>query len=316
MRLVSNRLRFRRRRSIFAWLHKLMKPPITGGNWPVLQVSAASGWVYHPDENILRKGDSRFRIWIELVYRSGAVPNPSHQDLVDFTREVGLREQLGRELEFSSGDCAFGRFGTVRFASMEHCRLWYLSNGRDFVQARLSGSGEFEAEARMMVETARFNGWLTPEQQAAIAGFGTAHPEPRLVVNLPKNWVDASRENPEGGPTYRPRDTHRSALQISLRGRHHGETLVEKVVEFANAKFPGETVGMNSGDCALGEYAAIEVKCAGDFVKIYYLSNGADLVLATLIGFSAGSAPLREGDGIVLGLQLRPPGWCPDVTIQ
>jgi len=244
------------------------------------------------------------------------VPNPSHQDLVDLTRQMGLMEQLGRELEFGSGNCALGRFGTVRFSSIEHCRLWYLSNGRDFVRASLTGSGEFEAEARIMVETARFNGWLTPEQQASIAGFGTAHPEPRLVVTLPKNWVDASCENPEGGPTYRPRDTDSMALQISLRGRYSGETLVEKVAEFANAKFPGETMGMNSGDCALGFYAAIEVKCAGDFVKIYYLSDGADLVLATLLGFPADTAPLKEGDGILLGLQLRHPGWCPDVTIR
>lgn len=80
--------------------------------------------------------------------------------------------------------------------------------------------------------------------------------------------------------------------------------------------FPGETVGLKSGDCALGFYAAIEVKCAGDFAKIYFLSNGADLVLATLLGFSADSVPLREGDGIILGLQLRPPGWSPRVTFR
>ncbi len=244
------------------------------------------------------------------------MPNPSHQELVDLTRELGLREQLGRKLEFGNGDCALGRFGTVLFSSPGHCRLWYLSNGRDFVRATLTGSGEFEAEARIMVETARFNGWLTPKQQAAIAGFGTAHPEPRLVVTLPKNWVDASYRNPEGGPTYHPRHKADAALQISLRGRYCGESLVEKVAEFANAKFPGETVGMSSGDCALGFYAAIEVKCAGDLAKMYFLSDGVDLVLATLLGFPADSAHLREGDEIVLGLQLRPAGWSPDVTFR
>lgn len=305
-----------RRRSILAWLRKFIKPPNRRANWPVLQVVAADGWDYDPDQNVFRKGDSRFHIWIESVYRSGVVPNPSPQDLIDLTREVGLQEQLGRELEFGSGDCALGRFGTVLFSSLEYCRLWYLSNGRDFVRASLTGSGEFEAEATLMVETARFNGWLTPEQQASIAGFGTAHPEPRLVIDLPKNWVDASCENPEGGPTYRPRDTNRVALQISLRGPYRGETLVEKVVEFANAKFPGETVGLKSGDCALGSYAAIEVNCDGDFAKIYFLSDSADLVLATLLGFSQDSVWLREGDGILLGLQLRPPGWRPDVTIR
>ena len=193
---------------------------------------AAEGWDYHPQENVLCKGACRFQIWIESVYRSGVVPNPSHQELVDLTRELGLREQLGRELEFGSGDCALGRFGTVLFSSPGHCRLWCLSNGRDFVRATLTGSGEFEAEARIMVETARFNGWLTPKQQAAIAGFGTAHPEPRLVLTLPKNWVDASYRNPEGGPTYHPRHKADAALQISLRGRYCGESLVEKVAEF------------------------------------------------------------------------------------
>src|SRR6185295_4248103 len=70
-------------------------------------------------------------------YKGGVVPNPSEQDLIEMSRKFGrgTDTDFGDIVESSSGDCAFGKFGTTVYRSAEYPRsqVWELSNGRDFI---------------------------------------------------------------------------------------------------------------------------------------------------------------------------------------
>lgn len=71
--------------------------------------------------------------WAE--YKSGAIPNPSADDLKRMAEEFGEKHDFGELVESSSSPCAFGTLGTAVFRSSENPRIqmWHLSNGRDFI---------------------------------------------------------------------------------------------------------------------------------------------------------------------------------------
>ncbi len=65
-----------RRRSIFAGLRKLIKPQITAGNWPVLQVIAAEGWDYTPRRTCSAKALAASRFGLNLSTGPGSCQIP------------------------------------------------------------------------------------------------------------------------------------------------------------------------------------------------------------------------------------------------
>ncbi|MCA9775715.1 MAG: hypothetical protein KC800_03330 [Candidatus Eremiobacteraeota bacterium] len=70
-------------------------------------------------------------------YDGGELPNPSREDLVALASGflgTGGRTEI---LHADSGKCELGSFGTVQYYSedLEHCQVWHLSNGKDFVMA-------------------------------------------------------------------------------------------------------------------------------------------------------------------------------------
>jgi hypothetical protein len=73
--------------------------------------------------------------WAE--YKGGELPNPTPQDLQNSAADFGKAQNLGELIENSSGPCVFGTFGTAVFRSAEIPRfqIWFLSNGRDFINA-------------------------------------------------------------------------------------------------------------------------------------------------------------------------------------
>ena len=71
--------------------------------------------------------------WAE--YSGGPIPNPSAQDLQQMAFEMGHKNGFGAMMESSSGACRFGKMGSAVFRSAQHPRIqiWFLSNGRDFI---------------------------------------------------------------------------------------------------------------------------------------------------------------------------------------
>ena len=76
-------------------------------------------------------------------YRGGAEPRPSETDLIKLAVGFGEQHNWGELTSSSSGKCAMGVFGAAAFrrrksmpaAAPEHCQVWFLSNGLDFVFA-------------------------------------------------------------------------------------------------------------------------------------------------------------------------------------
>jgi hypothetical protein len=72
-----------------------------------------------------------------MAYRAGEVPDPSPQELVSMAANVEIAPLSNEVIETSSGQCAFGHYGSAVFRSPEnpHMQVWYLSNGYDFILA-------------------------------------------------------------------------------------------------------------------------------------------------------------------------------------
>ena len=70
-----------------------------------------------------------------VEYILGQKPNPNHDDLIDLSENVGSRNNFGEVIKKESGNCNFGRYGTVEFAGTDfpYISVSHLSNGKDFV---------------------------------------------------------------------------------------------------------------------------------------------------------------------------------------
>lgn len=70
-------------------------------------------------------------------FLTGKFPNPSLADLIDLSRNVGLKNEFGRLENEESGNCKYGIFGNVQFSrpDLPHISIWHLSDGKDFVFA-------------------------------------------------------------------------------------------------------------------------------------------------------------------------------------
>lgn len=68
-------------------------------------------------------------------YISGQKPNPNHDDLIDLSEGIGVRNNFGKLIKKESGNCNFGKYGTVEFAGTDfpYISVSHLSNGKDFV---------------------------------------------------------------------------------------------------------------------------------------------------------------------------------------
>ncbi len=106
-------------------------------------VKLPKGWADHSKENpdgpptYLRDlsrvpGPLQFSL---TLYRGGAIPNPSGEDLQKMCEEFGVQHAVGELVESHCGTCELGIFGTAVFQSAEYPRfqVWRVSNGRDFI---------------------------------------------------------------------------------------------------------------------------------------------------------------------------------------
>jgi hypothetical protein len=70
-------------------------------------------------------------------FLSGKIPNPSLMDLIDLSRNIGLKNEFGDLQNEESGNCSYGIFGCVQFSSprFPHSSIWHISDGENFIFA-------------------------------------------------------------------------------------------------------------------------------------------------------------------------------------
>jgi hypothetical protein len=68
-------------------------------------------------------------------YVSGQIPNPNYDDLIYLSENIGLKNNFGKVIKKESGNCKFGKYGTVEFEGTEfpYILVSHLSNGKDFI---------------------------------------------------------------------------------------------------------------------------------------------------------------------------------------
>ena len=68
-------------------------------------------------------------------YKHGMLPHTSGERLIAMCEKLGSKVKDGRVVSRSSGECAFGSYGTVVIegASPAHFQAWVVSNKTDFI---------------------------------------------------------------------------------------------------------------------------------------------------------------------------------------
>jgi len=70
-------------------------------------------------------------------FLSGRIPNPSLSDLIDLSKNVGLKNGFGDLQNEVSGHCDYGTFGYAQFSNSEspYTSIWHISDGQNFIFA-------------------------------------------------------------------------------------------------------------------------------------------------------------------------------------
>jgi len=70
-------------------------------------------------------------------YLSGKLPKPSLADLVDLSKNIGLKNEFGDLQNEISGECSYGIFGSAQFSNPQfpHASIWHISDGKNFIFA-------------------------------------------------------------------------------------------------------------------------------------------------------------------------------------
>jgi hypothetical protein len=70
-------------------------------------------------------------------FLSGKIPNPSLTDLINLSKNIGLKNDFGDLQNEESGNCSYGIFGNVKFSSLRfpHISIWHISDGKNFIFA-------------------------------------------------------------------------------------------------------------------------------------------------------------------------------------
>lgn len=70
-------------------------------------------------------------------YINGQEPNPNPSDLIDLSKNVGLKNEFGIPGHEESGECRYGKYGFVEFSRSDfpYISVWHLSDGKNFIFA-------------------------------------------------------------------------------------------------------------------------------------------------------------------------------------
>lgn len=123
-------------------------------NWARMDNPDGPATFYRTDS----EDSGALQVSLYAEYAGGKIPNPSVDDLIELAQGHGERHEAGELVETSGGTCGLGVYGSAVFRSAEYpyFRLWYISNGRDFVLATHICTAEPDAielaEAQQIVE--------------------------------------------------------------------------------------------------------------------------------------------------------------------
>jgi hypothetical protein len=111
-------------------------------------------------------------------------------------------------------------------------------------------------------------------------------------VNLPKNWMDISDENPNGPPTFIRKEWNKNPGMFQISFAQHPfnsesnpehKDLIKLSKEF-DSEDEFELMSTNSGKCLYGLYGYAEFKNEEfPFVSVWHLSNKINIVFLTYI---------------------------------
>lgn len=139
--------------------------------------------------------------------------------------------------------------------------------------------------------------------------------ERNLKVTLWPGWVDGTRDNPKGGPTYYRRATGIcNPLQVS-HARYTGGEIPNPsdadLIEFAKAarrvSDGCELVNTESGTCDFGRFGSALFR-SPEFPRVqsWCISNGRDFIFATYIcSKQPGDKEIAEAEYIAKALAIR-----------
>ena len=70
-------------------------------------------------------------------FLSGKIANPSPTDLIDLSKNIGLKNGFGDLQEENSGNCGYGTFGCAHFSNSRfpYSSIWHISDGQNFIFA-------------------------------------------------------------------------------------------------------------------------------------------------------------------------------------
>lgn len=113
-----------------------------------------------------------------------------------------------------------------------------------------------------------------------------------LKLNLPKNWIDISDENPDGPHTFIRKDWNKNpgVLQISVaeyesevESNPNHKDLIELSKEF-DSENEFDLLSTKSGHCQLGLYGYAEFKNKEfPFISVWNISDTKNIIFSTYI---------------------------------
>ena len=67
----------------------------------------------------------------------GQKPNPNFSDLINLSKNIGLKNEFGIVRHEESGNCGYGKYGFVEFSRSDfpYIAVWHLSDGKNFIIA-------------------------------------------------------------------------------------------------------------------------------------------------------------------------------------
>ncbi len=70
-------------------------------------------------------------------FLSGKMPNPGVADLIELSKNIGLKNEFGDLQNEISGKCDYGMFGYAQFSNSRfpYTSIWHITDGQNFIFA-------------------------------------------------------------------------------------------------------------------------------------------------------------------------------------
>lgn len=135
----------------------------------------------------------------------------------------------------------------------------------------------------------------------------------KIRVKLPPHWLDVSKENPDGPPTFiNGKLDEPGVLQISVAKYVKGQLPnpgFEDLISLSEARKDsfGEIVNKFSGLCKFGRYGCVHFSSVQfPHAQVWHLSNGKDFVFVTFIcSTQPDESELKEVYNIITSIEER-----------